>query len=96
MTEFDALYLTAAASGDLSALGAALAAGADKNALDREEASAILLAARGRHYDVVTAVIEAGVDLKRLTRFSGNGLTPLRRRGTSRSCAISSRTQPST
>ncbi|MFC4140268.1 MULTISPECIES: ankyrin repeat domain-containing protein [unclassified Microbacterium] len=59
----DEQYLAAAASGDLDRVRAALAAGADKDALDREEASAILHAARGGHLEVVRALISEGVDI---------------------------------
>lgn len=59
----DERYLAAAAAGDLAEVRSALAAGADKDALDREEASAILRAARGGHYEVVRALIDAGVDI---------------------------------
>jgi len=114
MTELDERYLAAAAAGDLDGVKAALAAGADKDAQDREEASAILGAARGGHHEVVrhliaegvdidaqdqtcfnpfihgcifddlelvTIMVEAGCDLKRLTRFGGNGLTPAAEKG---------------
>ena len=63
MTTADERYLAAAAAGDLDGVRAALADGADKNALDREEASAILHAARGNHLDVVRALIAEGVDI---------------------------------
>lgn len=56
-------YLAAAAAGDLDGVRAALADGADKDAVDREEASAILAAARGKHYDVVRFLIGEGVDI---------------------------------
>lgn len=56
-------YLVAAAAGDLEGVRAALAEGADKNAVDREEATAILRAARGGHLDVVRALIAEGVDI---------------------------------
>ncbi|OFI39108.1 hypothetical protein BIU82_15820 [Arthrobacter sp. SW1] len=56
-------YLVAAAAGDLEGVRAALADGADKNAVDREEATAILRAARGGHLDVVRALIAEGVDI---------------------------------
>lgn len=59
----DERYLAAAAAGDLDGVRAALADGADKDALDREEASAVLAAARGRHYDVVRLLIAEGVDI---------------------------------
>jgi hypothetical protein len=59
----DERYLAAAAAGDLDGVRAALADGADKDALDREEASAILAAARGKHYDVVRFLIAEGVDI---------------------------------
>jgi len=56
-------YLDAAAAGDLDAVRAALSGGADKNAVDREDATAILRAARGGHLDVVRALIAEGVDI---------------------------------
>lgn len=56
-------YLVAAAAGDLEGVRAALAEGADKNAVDREEATAILRAARAGHLDVVRALIAEGVDI---------------------------------
>ncbi|UJP11441.1 ankyrin repeat domain-containing protein [Microbacterium sp. KUDC0406] len=59
----DEQYLTAAAAGDLDGVRAALADGADKNAVDEEEATAILHAARGGHLDVVRALISEGVDI---------------------------------
>lgn len=59
----DQRYLEAASAGDLDGVRAALADGADKNALDREEATAILRAARGGHLDVVRALIAEGVDI---------------------------------
>lgn len=59
----DERYLDSAASGDLDGVKAALADGADKNAVDREEATAILRAARGRHLDVVRWLIAEGVDI---------------------------------
>lgn len=59
----DQRYLEAAAAGDLDGVRAALADGADKNALDHEEATAVLLAARGGHLDVVRALIAEGVDI---------------------------------
>ena len=59
----DDRYLAAAASGDLDGVRAALADGADRDAQDREEASAILHAARGGHIAVVRALIAEGVDI---------------------------------
>lgn len=59
----DERYLAAAAAGDLDGVRAALAGGADRNAVDREEATAILHAARGGHLDVVRALIAEGVDI---------------------------------
>ena len=59
----DERYLAAATAGDLPGVRAALADGADMNAVDREEASAILHAARGGHLDVVRALIAAGIDI---------------------------------
>lgn len=62
-TTTDERYLESAAAGDLDGVRAALAAGADKDAVDREEATAILRAARGGHLDVVRALIVEGVDI---------------------------------
>ena len=59
----DERYLEAAAAGELEAVKAALAGGADKDAVDHEEATAILRAARGGHLDVVRALIAEGVDI---------------------------------
>lgn len=59
----DERYLAAAAAGDLGGVRAAQADGADKDAVDREEASAILLAARAGHLEVVRALIAEGVDI---------------------------------
>lgn len=56
-------YLDAAAAGDLESVKTTLAEGADKNAVDREDATAVLLAARGGHLDVVRALIAEGVDI---------------------------------
>lgn len=63
MATADARYLAAAAAGDLDGVRAALADGADKDAVDGEEATAILHAARGGHLDVVRALIAEGVDI---------------------------------
>ncbi|MBO9626991.1 MAG: ankyrin repeat domain-containing protein [Microbacterium sp.] len=62
-TTADQRYLDNAAAGDLDGVRAALAAGADRDALDHEEATAILRAARGGHLDVVRALIAEGVDI---------------------------------
>ncbi|WP_254409636.1 ankyrin repeat domain-containing protein [Streptomyces sp. AC495_CC817] len=59
----DARYLASAARGDLPGVLQALADGADGDAVDPEESSAILLAARGGHLGVVRALIDAGVDI---------------------------------
>lgn len=59
----DERYLAAAAAGDLAGVRAALADGADKDAVDREEATAILRAARGGHLEVVRALIAEDVDI---------------------------------
>lgn len=59
----DERYLDSASSGDLNGVKAALAEGADKNAVDRDEATAITLAARAGHFDVVRALIAEGVDI---------------------------------
>ncbi|MBO0980525.1 ankyrin repeat domain-containing protein [Microbacterium sp. SD291] len=63
LTATDQRYLERAAAGDLDGVRSALAEGADKNAVDREEATAILRAARGGHLDVVRALIAEGVDI---------------------------------
>ena len=63
LRDIDRNYLAAAAVGDLPAAREALAGGANRDATDREEASAILLAARGGHHAVVRALIAAGVDI---------------------------------
>lgn len=59
----DERYLTSAAVGDLDGVRAAIADGADKDAIDHEEATAILRAARGGHLDLVRALIAEGVDI---------------------------------
>jgi uncharacterized protein len=61
--DVDTRLLDAAAAGDLDLVRSALADGADKNAVDHEEATAILRAARGGHLHVVRALIEEGVDI---------------------------------
>ena len=62
-TDADTRLLAAAAAGDLDQVHAALADGADKDALDHEEATAILRAARGGHLHVVRALVDEGVDI---------------------------------
>lgn len=112
--DLEASYFAAAEAGDIDGLRAALEAGVDKDAVDREEATAILTAARAKQYEAVAFLIEqgvdidaqdqtcfnpfihgcihddlrlvqmmceAGTDLKRLTRFGGNGLTPAAEKG---------------
>lgn len=59
----DERYLQAASAGNLDGVRAALADGADKNAVDDEEATAILRATRGGHLNVVRALIGEGVDI---------------------------------
>jgi len=59
----DERYLASAAAGDLDGVASALADGADKNAVDHEEATAITRAARAGHFDVVRALIAEGVDI---------------------------------
>lgn len=62
-TTADRAYLDAATVGDLDAVRAALAGGADKDAVDDEDATAILRAARAGHLPVVHALIAEGVDI---------------------------------
>lgn len=59
----DERYLDSAAAGDLDGVTSALAEGADRNAVNRDETTAITLAARAGHLDVVRALIAAGVDI---------------------------------
>lgn len=68
----DQRYLDAAAAGDLDGVRAALADGADKNAVDHEETTAITLAAQHDHLDVVRALIAEGVDIDAQNQTSSN------------------------
>ncbi len=55
--------LDAAGAGDLDGVRQALADGADPNAVDDSEATAIQRAAAGGHLDVVRALVAQGVDI---------------------------------
>ncbi|MDR2256956.1 MAG: ankyrin repeat domain-containing protein [Arthrobacter sp.] len=59
----NAALLAAAHSGDAAGVRAALRAGANVDACDKQGASALLRAAQGGHLDLVCALIEAGADL---------------------------------
>ncbi len=59
----------AALDGDLSALSAQLAAGADVNALDRYGQSALMLAARAGHIEAVQFLIRANAALDITAKF---------------------------
>ncbi|MCD2496797.1 ankyrin repeat domain-containing protein [Microbacterium nymphoidis] len=63
LRDIDRDYLSAAAAGDLARVREALAGGANRDVTDHEEATAILLAARGGHHDTVRALIAEGVDI---------------------------------
>jgi hypothetical protein len=56
------VYLKAAEVGDLEQVKAELADGAPIDATNGQRQSAILLAAKGRHFDVVRHLIDAGAD----------------------------------
>lgn len=56
-------YLKDAANGDLEGVRAELAAGVPINAVNKQRQTAILLAAKGKYYDVVRHLIEAGADI---------------------------------
>jgi len=58
--------LTAARDGDLAALTAAVADGADLEARDSRERTPLLLAATHDHVDVATALVAAGADVDAL------------------------------
>jgi uncharacterized protein len=59
----DRRLLDAAADGDIGALDAALAAGADPDAHDAEGTPATMLATRGRHAAALRRLLEAGADV---------------------------------
>ncbi|MEP6843863.1 MAG: ankyrin repeat domain-containing protein [Pseudolysinimonas sp.] len=54
--------LEAAANGERAQLEALVAAGADLNEIDRHGRSPIMVAALGRHYDVVQSLVDRGAD----------------------------------
>lgn len=75
MTTADAQLLKAAADGDLAGVSAALAQGANVDAKDEYNNSALNWAALWGHEDVVEKLLEAGADLE--NKGSGGGMTPL-------------------
>ncbi|MBM3567839.1 MAG: ankyrin repeat domain-containing protein [Alphaproteobacteria bacterium] len=56
--------LAAAAKGDVGAIAAAIAAGADLDARDGHGRSAVHIAAHGSHYEAIKALARAGADLR--------------------------------
>jgi ankyrin repeat protein len=62
-SDADGRLLEAAMAGDLAALDAALAAGADPDARDPEGTPATMLATRGRHAPVLARLLKAGADV---------------------------------
>jgi ankyrin repeat protein len=60
----------AALEGDVTALSAQLAAGAEVDALDRHGQSALMLAARGGHLDAVGLLVGAGANLDIAAKFN--------------------------
>lgn len=62
-TEADRRLLAAAAAGDIGAIGAALADGANVDAHDAEGTPATMLATRGHHTDALRALLDAGADV---------------------------------
>jgi ankyrin repeat protein len=70
----NAQLLTAAHSGDLAEVRAALEAGADPGASDQQDTAALRWAARGGHQEIVEALLEAGANINQL---SATGWTAL-------------------
>lgn len=62
-SETDALLVAAAAAGDVAAIRAALAAGANADARDTTGATALLVAARAGHSSAFQTVLDAGADV---------------------------------
>jgi len=61
-TDADGRLLAAAAAGDVAAIRAALAAGADPDARDADGTPATMLATRGHHTAALTVLLEAEAD----------------------------------
>lgn len=59
----------AASRGDAASLAVQIDAGADLDALDRFGQSALMLAARGGHLELVRGLIRAGADLDKTAKF---------------------------
>lgn len=64
----DAQLLRAAEAGDLAGVRAALAEGADVEAVDDTRATPLVLAAYGNHVDVAQALVDAGADVNHKDR----------------------------
>jgi hypothetical protein len=62
-SDVDERLLTASASGDIAAVDAALADGADPDARDADGTPATMLAARGDHVAVLRRLLDAGADV---------------------------------
>ena len=75
MTRIDDQLLKGASAGDLAGVSQALEQGADVNAKDEYDNTALNWAALWGHAEVVKRLLEAGADLE--NRGSGGGLTPL-------------------
>lgn len=63
VSDADQRLLTAAASGDVAAVRAALDLGADADARDADGTPATMLAVRGHHTEALRALLEAGADV---------------------------------
>jgi uncharacterized protein len=74
MREIDQALRDAAAAGDLPTFRALLAQGADVNARDARQDTALFIAARHGHAALVQAAVAAGADLKLLNRFGSTAL----------------------
>lgn len=64
----DARLLLAAAEGDVAGVRAALAAGADVDAVDDTRATALVRAAYGNHVDAAQVLVDAGADVNHKDR----------------------------
>jgi ankyrin repeat protein len=72
--DVDQALRDAAAAGDLEAFQALLAQGADVNARDGRQDTALFIAARHGHAVLVQAAVAAGANLKLLNRFGSTAL----------------------
>jgi ankyrin repeat protein len=70
----DPPIIAATAEGDLAAVNALIASGADVNVKDEEGMTALLHAAIYGYYDVLVALVDAGANLEVVCR---NGYSPL-------------------